>query len=491
MLSRRQLVSVDPQRIKFNSLNPRKHRGTEYLRLSESIKKLGIVQLPTVRVLDGNFFEAIDGEGRISVAQEEHFEAIWVVSIGFVEEHEALLMLQAANTTRSFNFLAECKGLANLHGQGNTLDQLAEQFSTHESKIAHMVAIGYFPNDLFARIQDDIALSEEHAANWSYNLLYSMLPLRELLPGQSAAGRNWSSLENVYDYHEVSKAVEEVISGRITTSEKMHTYVVGRRYEIYQERFDQDLQRRLQEELAQTQKDLEAVNEQKLRDIELRTQERYQDQISILQSQLNDLSKRHTQIVKQVARRPEIIEKREQELQEEIQRAERERQELQQKRQQWEEDARKKQMKLQEDARQAQEQREKELKQRLGIELAAQREEQEQRLKKTEEDVRSFYAQKDQEKQIKAENTVRGLLSNTIKSLTDAQQLIDHVVSPGMIQGVQQLGGAQHSSLLWAIRSLNEALDRAEKKLTYGSIVTHVASGGTNGHTEISPEELF
>lgn len=477
------LIEVDPQRIKFNPLNPRKHRGTEYMRLRESIKRIGIVQLPTVRVLDGKFFEAIDGEGRISIAQEEHFEKIWVISVGIIEEHEALVMLQSANTMRSFNFLAECKGLANLHRQGNTGEQLAEQFSSNQPRISTMVALGYFPDELLTKIQDDIASSEEHAAYWGYGLLESMLRLRELLPGQHAAGgAKWSSLDSVYDYKEVIRAVEEVISGKITTREQMHTYVVNRKYEIYQERFNQDLHRRLEEELAQTKKELEAVNEQKIHEIEEKTQMRYQSQVEILQSQLDDLSKRHTQIVKQVARRPEIIEKREEELQEAIQKAERERRELQDKRNQWEEDARRAQMKAQEETRQKQEQWEREFKQALGEELDAQREKQKKKLQETEDDIKAFYAQKDQEKQIKAENTIRGLLSNGIKSLADAQQIIDHIVSPSMFQGVQQLGGAQHESLLWAIRSLSEALDRAENKLIYGEIMLHVESGGTNGY---------
>ncbi len=478
----RHLIEVDPQRIKFNPLNPRKHRGPEYLRLKENIKKNGIIQLPTVRVLDGKFYEVIDGEGRVSIAQEEHFEKIPVVSVGIIDEHEALVMLQSANTMRSFNFLAECKGLANLHRQGNTIRQLAEQFSSHESKIANMVAIGYFPDELLAKIQDDIARSEEQAARWGYGLLHLILHLRELLPGQAAAGAKWSPLDGIYDYREVNRAVEEVINGKITTGEQMHTYVVNRRYEIYQERFNQDLHRRLEEELAQTRKDLEAVNEQKIHEIEEEAQRRYQGQIDILQSQLDDLSKRHTQIVKQVAKRPEIIEKREKDLTEAIQQAEKERQELQKRRQQWDEEAQQAQLKLQEEMRQKQELWEKEFKKQLGDEISVQREEQKRKLQKTEEDLKAFYAQKDRERQIKAENTIRGLLSNGIKSLAEAQQIIDHIVSPGMIQGVLQLGGAQHESLLWAIRSLSEALDQAEKKLIYGDVVIHVESGGTNGY---------
>jgi ParB-like chromosome segregation protein Spo0J len=104
------LIQVDPQRIKFNPLNPRKHRGTEYVRLKESIEQIGIIQPPIVRVLPGNLFEVIDGEGRVSVGQELGFETIWVMSVGIVDDQEALVLLQASNTLRSFNFLGNCSG---------------------------------------------------------------------------------------------------------------------------------------------------------------------------------------------------------------------------------------------------------------------------------------------------------------------------------------------------------------------------------------------
>src|SRR5262249_6000833 len=98
----RELIEVDPCRIKFNPKNPRKHLGTEFLRLRKSIDEVGVVQAPTVRVLSGGFYESIDGEGRIQAAQEAHLKSMPVVSVGVIDDDEALIMLQAANTVRSF-----------------------------------------------------------------------------------------------------------------------------------------------------------------------------------------------------------------------------------------------------------------------------------------------------------------------------------------------------------------------------------------------------
>src|SRR2546429_4523379 len=209
-----QLVEVDPDLIKFNTANPRKHHGSEYFRLKKSVAEVGMVQMPTVRVLPGGFFECIDGEGRVKIAQEAHLPTIWAVSLGIVDSPEALTMLQAANAIRDFNYLAECKGLANLHQQGTTIPTLAEKFGVHQSLIAQMVAIGHFPDNLFTLIQEDMARSEEQASRWTQTLLHGILPLRQEQHGLNARqieqGRS-VHLETLYDYTEVRLAVEKVM----------------------------------------------------------------------------------------------------------------------------------------------------------------------------------------------------------------------------------------------------------------------------------------
>jgi hypothetical protein len=482
----RHLIEVDPQRVKFNPQNPRKHRGTEYIRLKASILAIGVVQPPIVRVLPGGFYEVIDGEGRVSIAQEEQFDKIWVVSVGIIDEHKALVMLQASNTLRSFNFLAECKGLANLHRQGMAGADLAKQFGSSETRISNMIAVGYFPSQLLVQIEEDIARSEKQAEMWGYNLLERLLPLREVVPGQTAKhGGNWRSLDGVFNYDEVNEAIKRVVRGEITSGEQMRIYVVNRKYEIYQERFDQDLHRKLEEELTRTKQELDAAREQQIHDIEEKTQQQYEGRIAALQSQLDDLARRHAVVVKEVAKRPEIVEQREKELRQELQKTRDERQQLQDLRLELAEQARMAQAKLKEEARQL-----------LQKELAEQEEKQKQALKKTEEDLKEFYARKDQERQIKAENTIRGLLSHGIKSLAEAQQVLDHIVSVSVLPGVRQLGGARQENLISAIRVLRESLDQAEQKLIYGDDIVHgrmmvvQAEGGkANGYAARSPDK--
>ncbi len=338
-MSEQFLIQVDPRRIKFNPLNPRKHHGLEYVRLKESIQQIGIIQPPIVRVRPGGFYEVIDGEGRVAVAQELGFETIWVISVGIVSDHEALVMLQASNSLRSFHFLAECKGLANLHREGMSLSKLAKHFGCGHAKMAVMVAVGYLPARMLAQIEKHITGSESQAAIWTYRMFEEILPLREVLPGKDPSAADGGILDGVYDYHEVRKAVDLVVAGEIKSSEQMRTYVVNRRYEIYQARFNHQLQQRVEQELAASRMALDEALKQREHELELEAQRRiqeekelarikYEGKITLLEAQLTGLKKRHEETVREVARRPESIAARELELDKELAETQRLRQEL-------------------------------------------------------------------------------------------------------------------------------------------------------------------
>src|SRR5436305_13954563 len=194
-----QLIQIDPHLIKFNPANPRKHRGTELLKLRRSIEEVGVVQMPTIRKLPGEFYECIDGEGRVLIAQENHQKTIWGVSFGMLSNHEASTMLQAANTVRSFGFLAECLGLTRLHRQGDSIASLADRFCASKSLIRSMIGVGYFPDELHTLMLDDIAQSEEHASRWTQRLLFELLPLRQELAGIDPVHARMQGLP-LYDY---------------------------------------------------------------------------------------------------------------------------------------------------------------------------------------------------------------------------------------------------------------------------------------------------
>jgi ParB-like chromosome segregation protein Spo0J len=494
------LLSVDPQRIRFNPLNPRKHQGIELDRLRTSIQRYGILQPPIVRSLPGNLFETIDGEGRIFVGIELGLKEIQVINIGLVKIEDALLLLQVSNTIRNFNLLAECKGLANLHRQEISMTILAKEFGYSLLKTQEMIHIGHMPDDLLVTLQKDIATSEDHARLWTLSLLASALALRELLPGQtSIRGSIWSSLDEVYDYAEVRTALQKVLEGKITTVQEMKLYVANRRYEIYQTRFDAALEQKLQEELTKAKEELNAAKGREHAELEMAKNEeilsvqtelrdQYEGQIITLGAQLESLAKSHKRIMSEAAKQPEHIAKQEKKLREDIEQTEIERQKLRALQRQVEEETKQARLKQEREARKERERWEEEKGEKLHNALLAQRERQREELEQAEKNLKNVYLQKEQKNKIEAENTIHGLLSRGIKSLAETQQVIDHIVSSSMLQPVRELGGAHHESLLWAIRSMSEALDRAEKKLVDGDVPTYVEGGLVNGYQQTNSE---
>jgi hypothetical protein len=223
-----QLIEVDPMMIKFNEQNPRKHQGTEFLRLKESVREIGVVQLPTVRALSGGFSECIDGEGRVKAAQEAQIPTIWVISLGKVSDIDALIMLQAANTVRDFSYLAGCKGLANLHRQGQSSESIAHSLGVSSKTVQRDISIGYFPERTLTLIQEDllragketqdldvtgnqVGLGEKRMFSWSASTLYTLFPLRIQKTGRG----DTSTLDSLYDYTEVHRAIEKIVRSEI------------------------------------------------------------------------------------------------------------------------------------------------------------------------------------------------------------------------------------------------------------------------------------
>src|SRR5262249_35207891 len=103
--------------------------------------------------------------------------------------------------------------------------------------------------------------------------------------------------------------------------------------------------------------------------------------------------------------------------------------------------------------------------------LAKQRKDQQDefntKLKEAKSEIQDAYQTKALQLQVKAETTIRALLSHTLKSLAETQQVVDHMVSSSMLPPVQQLGGLNVKSVLVQMRLLQESLDNAIEKLTY------------------------
>lgn len=452
-----QLIEVDPHRIKFNTLNPRKHQGTEFERLKQSVREVGIVQLPTVRVLPGGFYEVIDGEGRVRSAQEKQNGHMWAISLGIVSDQEALMMLQSANSVRSFSFLAECKGLANLHRQGFSSRAMSEKAGVHFTVIAYYVAIGYFPDSLLELIQGGINRDPTgQNIHLGYKTLYSLLPLRQILPGKEDP-RQSGVLEGAYDYIEVRRAVEKVIGGEIKTEDQLIAYVADRRRELFEQRFNEELRKRLELELAQTKQAIEDAYQQQLQGIQAQTAQRYEAQVNALRRQYEDLDQQYQKLVKDVAKRPEIIAEREKQLQQKLKDAEAERTRFQSLQQQVQEEV----QKTQQEARAA-------IQRELSEAIKEQRKAMDAQLAQARTDMEAYYAQKDQQRQLKAENSVRQAVAHGTELLTQTQQSFLHLTTPDFVRGIAWLPETEVGSLLAQIMAVQDTLAKALEAIRHG-----------------------
>jgi len=69
-----------------------------------------------------------------------------------------------------------------------------------------------------------------------------------------------ATLDGVYDYIEVNRALKKIVQGEILTHEQLQAYVERRRRELFEERFDTALQQKLQVERNQAEKALKEAH---------------------------------------------------------------------------------------------------------------------------------------------------------------------------------------------------------------------------------------
>ncbi len=462
------LSYVDPELIKFNPANPRSHQGAELLRLEKSIDKIGMVQLPTVRDLPGGFCEAIDGVGRILTARKKGEKSIAVVNLGIIDDREALEKLHAANSVRSYDFLVECRGLANLHRQGETIASLAEKFGGKRKSSVHlMVDVGYFPDDLFELMLKEVTQSEEYTNRWTSSLLREVLPLRQELPGIEPVHERelGETLDNVYDYSEVYLALQKVSRGEILNQIQMIAYVAQRRLELFQARFDNILQKQVNQEIELEKQAIEKSHRQELEGIQTKTIQAYNAKVKRLEWQLVELQKQHQGAIKEVAKRPEAVASLERELEKKVREAERERKLLQ---------AFYVQAKGETTAYKQMLQKNKESE--LEEEKQKHRLKMNKELKEEKNQWEAYYTHKDEERQIKAEKGVSQAVAHSIETLSETQQSLLYILSPDMLENVLKLPEAEISSLRSQIRVVQDTLNKAEERLKYGPDVTYTDS---------------
>ncbi len=481
-----QLIEVDPLRISLNPAHLRRHGGLPYLRLKKSLERVGIVQPPLVRILSAESYESVDGDGRVQFAQEKLLERIWVLSVGMVDDQTAALLYQESNASRSYNFLEECRGLATLVHQGFSTKRLAEKLEKRLPAIQEMVALGNLPEELITLILQDMAACENPEHRWSQKVLLTLLRLRQAKPGKPSITEEKAEAvppEELYDYGEVRTAIEKILRREITQASEMVDYVSQRREVFFQQHFAQELQQQLQLALQRAHQ----ATEERMQHQSESTRRQYEKQLKHLQEQLQSLESQYQQSLRDSAKQsdPKEIARRTRELDLQIHftQTEREKLEALQQRIRTEAHTQEEQFVKQQKAMQQDLQRQK-AQVRVDLQNArkVQQSEMDQKLALEEQKLRATYDQRDKQRQLKAETTVRQSLAYGTQLLTQAQQWLLHVSSPAMRQGVSWLSESEVIALIAQMRAVRESLEKVEAKMMYGDEA--VCSDASNASTE-------
>ncbi len=247
-------------------------------------------------------------------------------------------------------------------------------------------------------------------------------------------------MAEAYDYREVERAVQYVIDQEGCTQEQMKAYVEQRKRELFEARFNQELQARVKEELAQAKADIEAAMIKQL-EVEL---------VLPLTERYAELERRYQQAINAAAKTEEVtetIKRREQELAQEIARTQQARTVLQ------------KQLE--------------EKHQRTIANLRATADEQlthakemlEQKFAKAKADLEAYYAERDQQRQIKAEKSIRGSVAHGIQLMAEMVQWLELLSSPDFRKGIAWLSPEEIKSLLFQMNIIINRMVDMEHRL--------------------------
>lgn len=206
--------------------------------------------------------------------------------------------------------------------------------------------------------------------------------------------------------------------------------------------------------MEQTRQKLEEHYAQRLEGAQKETATRYEAQVDVLNKQYKDLEAQHQRLVKEVARRPEIIEQREKELAAKLQEAAQERNRFTTL-----------QTKLQSEIEQSKAEAAKAIRSQLDEMLAQQRTAMDAQLAETKANIESYYAQRDEQRQLKAEISVRQAVAHGTELLSQTQQSFFHLLSPGFVKGIGWLSQAEIAGLLAQIVAVQDTLDSAKQTI--------------------------
>lgn len=284
-------TELDIHCIHPNPRNKNVHTEESVNQLAANIKAYVLINPISVSIISAGQYELIAGERRWKAYQNLGRKKIpaQVYDAG-LNDLTVDGMRLSENLIRTFNLVAECKELANLHQQGKSAIILARDFGMARSSLTKRVSIGYFPESLLDTIR-------KSALPWSVNYIDEMLPLRQeqekgkLFSLQRDRGMNADALsiplDGIYSYDDIIHLVEKIERGDVPlTQEALRAYVAQRRLELVEAAQDAMIQSELEVRLTAAKSDLEAQVARQAEVLKQQIGTEYQERLAELQAQL-------------------------------------------------------------------------------------------------------------------------------------------------------------------------------------------------------------
>jgi hypothetical protein len=274
-----------------------------------------------------------------------------------------------------------------------------------------------------------------------------------------------------------------VINREISNSIRMESYAIARRNELLEERIETIVHDRLEKEKESA---LEEITQAKQNAFALK-EKNYQDKLAELEARYADLDRKHKLLAANATKRPEIIQRHEEDLKLEINKTTQAREEfLKAKRE------------VEENAQKAVDQLLQSEKIKLNEERESQRIALEQQYKQLEESLRRDFdlqlesiEKRDQERQLKLENTVRQAILHNSSLITQIQKSLVLLFTTDYKKHLQLMTMPELSALYSQLDALGVLIDHSKRDLRTLAEQDHVITiENAQVHTQESEENI-
>lgn len=163
LLNETNVMALPIDDIKPNPYQQRKYFDFYSLnRLTESIKKYGVIQPVTVRLVNGKTYELVAGERRLRAARAAGLKTIPAVFIDADEEESSVISFIENLQRKTLSYMEEAEGYKALTDDfGMDIDEISAKTGVSCSLITNRLKILELPEEALKIISEN-SLSEQH-----------------------------------------------------------------------------------------------------------------------------------------------------------------------------------------------------------------------------------------------------------------------------------------------------------------------------------------